>query len=146
MTYNKTGGKKVDYDMKKCANCLFIEHRCYYLVCIINDKEVSVDDVCSQWEPDESTELIMLRKENAELKKQNWVSTKDKLPIDRAIVYCVDGYITIARIVNRCVWDDMFSWHDEMMWQFDHYERQPLDFVTHWMELPDNPKDGDNDE
>ena len=75
--------------------------------------------------------------------ENQWVSTKDKLPIDRAIVYCVDGYITMARIVNQCVWDDMFSWHDETMWQFDVYERQPLDFVTHWMPLPQKPKEDD---
>ena len=66
-----------------------------------------------------------------------WISVKDRLPESQADV------LVVAFWHER--WQTMMGWHSDMgkKWRVitPHGEREPGG-VTHWMPLPDPPKEG----
>ena len=67
-----------------------------------------------------------------------WISVKDRLPESQADV------LVVAFWHER--WQTMMGWHSDMgkKWRVitPHGEREPGG-VTHWMSLPDPPKEGE---
>lgn len=68
--------------------------------------------------------------------QMQWISVKDKLPekYKTVIVTYDDGIVYISHLTI-----DSYS---ELVWEFPA-GFVPLNVVTHWMELPQKPKDSD---
>ena len=64
-----------------------------------------------------------------------WISVKDRLPENciEVLVYDTDCGIVIG-------------WYDKEIGDFAADFISPLDAVTHWIPLPEPPKDGDTNE
>ena len=95
-----------------------------------NNVQIRAFCLGAKWMRDESTiELQQLRKENAELREREWISIQDDLPKDykRVLIY--------SWLVLSCT-----AWREEDT--FFHGDNQNRFVgVTHWMPLPEPPKD-----
>ena len=73
------------------------------------------------------------------LKAQKWISVKDRLPESSYMVVCVD--------INHDVYVTQYSCRYK---KFNAYDTDggdmfALETVTHWMPLPEPPKEGDSE-
>ena len=64
-----------------------------------------------------------------------WISVKDRLPEDETVV--------IAYVQHKIGWYRMFAWHDMYGWHSSasEFDDKDSDYVTHWMPLPEPPKE-----
>lgn len=79
-----------------------------------------------------------LTAENAELREKvpQWISVEERLPIDRLKMYLVAFRDTFGPIV------DMASYFPSDGWTCDNWV-VPQKSITHWMPLPEAPKEGE---
>ena len=68
------------------------------------------------------------------LKERDWISVKDRLP-DKYGLYLVNRTIIPHKIVFAALWEN------EKFVSIG--KQQQLDFITHWMPLPEPPKEDD---
>ena len=66
-----------------------------------------------------------------------WISVKDRMPEKETLV--------VALVQYEVGWYRMLAWHDDKGWASsqEEFQEKDGDFVTHWMPLPEPPKDGD---
>lgn len=68
-------------------------------------------------------------------KNREWISVKDEMPKEDVNVLVTDGSCWCG------VWS-LFKYSDFVdYWEDEHGNFQPLDDVTHWMKLPEPPKE-----
>lgn len=82
-----------------------------------------------------------LTAENVALREKvpQWISVEDRLPIDRLSKYLVAFRDAGGSIV------DMARYFPSDGWTCDNWE-VPQNLITHWMPLPDAPKEGNKHE
>lgn len=75
-----------------------------------------------------------------EIAKHQWISVKDRLPEEETEYLCWFGNFPMGAFARVCRWNKIrgafWCYSDNAKWAF----------VTHWMPLPEPPKDGDGDE
>ena len=81
-----------------------------------------------------------LRRENAELKArvQEWISVKDRLPEEGEYVLCVLKGFNYGGKIQVCKFVPADKFKDKPY--FEHF-RNGFPSVTHWMPLPQPPKE-----
>lgn len=93
---------------------------------------------CTERLADEAITMIeRLAAENAALREKvpQWISVEERLPIDRLKMYLVAFRDTFGPIV------DMASYFPSDGWTCDNWV-VPQKSITHWMPLPEAPKEG----
>lgn len=80
-----------------------------------------------------------------------WISVKDRLPNpnEKVIVYNAenDGTFFARRLVSRFVWwDSVTKEYINWRWLPYGYTNIMLASVTHWMPLPEPPKETNNEQ
>lgn len=63
--------------------------------------------------------------------RQQWISVKDRLPENGKMAICKTDWFY-----------EIFQWDGKAERWFGSHSIQPKDFVTHWMPLPEPPKEG----
>ena len=155
---------------KKCLNCFYINFLASPMVCSFHGTdEITLDWTCPDWYPNQTIEIQILSKENAELKtkveelqnenlaiphlleynkeleeKTQWISVSERLP-ERPLY---DWVLVAVKLVPE-------NWYGvphiaelrSGVWYSDGHDT-PLEAtcgvsVTHWMPLPEPPKEGD---
>ena len=111
---------KKDWSMaNKCEECPQDARKCQY------EQNFSRMDICEML--DEAPTV------------GGWISVKDRLPEKETLV--------IALVQYEVGWYRIFAWRDDKGWvsSAEEFQESDGDYVTHWMPLPERPKEDGNE-
>jgi len=83
----------------------------------------------------------------AEINNEGWISVKDKMPEHGGEYLVVRNSFGICRIVDVCGYDKKSRKFGkiDMDYVYDGNGWYEVDNVTHWMPLPEPPKEGEHE-
>ncbi len=104
----------------------------------------AVIEKCGDWYVEEGPEIGFIGALKSLIDEQptvsGWISVKDRLPAEETEYLCWFGDFPMGAFARVCRWNKIrgafWCYSDNAKWAF----------VTHWMPLPEPPKDGDGDE
>lgn len=151
---------------KICLHCIYYSYIVRYCDC--HRAKIACNETCEQWQISYEHELEMLREENKKLRQQmQWIPVTERLPDNSKPVLAVvkEEMVTyVLRVMYARKFDiESETDYDEELFDYveetDTYYCKPGWYetnvfeethwgvcgeVTHWMPLPEPPKEGDN--
>ena len=98
------------------------------------DADTLKEEFDMSWQPDMAVTEMWSVIDNAQT-VGGWISVKDRLPEKETLV--------LALVQYEVGWYRMLAWRDKKGWASsqEEFSEHDGDFVTHWMPLPELPKE-----